>query len=515
MAIPLPTSPRPSGAQPTITRISPSLGGEMPVLEALASFQEARTLPFSTPGHKLGVGVSDELYDLLGPDLFKADVWLNTGAHDAAVRAAEALAAATWGVDRTFFLVNGSSSGNHAFLLATLNPGDEVVVGRDVHTSLLTGLILTGARPVYVAPRLHPEFDLGLGPHPADIAAALDRHPAAKLVVLTSPTYWGIAADVAAIAAVTHARGVPLYVDEAWGPHLPFHPDLPPAAMASGADGAVTSPHKLLAGLSQAAMLHVNDGLVDTSRLATVVRMTQTTSPLLPILASLDACRRQMDLDGEALLEHALTLTATAIRRLRRLPGLTVLDADRLGLPRRRHDPTRLVVDVHQLGITGFEAERLLRHQFGIAPEMSDLLSVVCLITIGDTEESVDRLVDAFTAVAAAPRPVRQIERPHCRSVGEIIAPGWQALTPRDAFFARLRPVPLAEAVGEIIGELVVPYPPGIPVLAPGELVTAAKVEYLRHVVDHGGLIRGAADPTLTTLRIVDAATAVPSGSLR
>jgi arginine/lysine/ornithine decarboxylase len=238
--------------------------------------------------------------------------------------------------------------------------------------------------------------------------------------------------------------------------------------------------------------------------------MTQTTSPLLPILASLDACRRQMALNGEALLDHALNLAAAAARRLRRLPGLAVLDAARLSLPDRRHDPTRLVVDVHRLGITGFEAERMLRHQFGIAPEMSDLLSVVCLITIGDAEESIDRLVAAFTALASTPRPARTVERPGCRSVGEVVAPGRQVLTPRDAFFARLQPVPLAEAVDEVIGEVVVPYPPGIPVLAPGELVSAAKVEYLRHVVAQGGLIRGAADPSLATVRIVDSPRGVP-----
>ncbi len=484
------------------TALTPGTG-DMPIVEALRSFRRTQTLPFSTPGHKLGQGVSAELTTLLGTDLFASDIWLNTADHDAAVRAAEDLAAATWGVDRTLFLTNGSSSGNHAFLLATLNPGDEVVLGRDVHTSILTALILTGARPVYVAPRLHPEFDIGLGPDPDAIADALDRHPAARLVVLTSPTYWGVAADIAAIAGVARARRVPLYVDEAWGPHLPFHPGLPPSAMASGADGAVTSPHKLLSGLSQAAMLHVNEGAVDLPRLATVVRMTQTTSPLVPILASLDACRCQMADQGEALLERTIALADTARQRLQQLPGLVVIDGDRLGLPPRRYDHTRLVVDVHHLGITGFEAEQMLRQRFGIAPEMSDLVSVVCLITIGDTGASINRLVHAFAAVAAEARPVQARRQNAQRSIGEIIAPGTPVLSPRDAFFAPSRAVPLAEAAGEVISELVVPYPPGIPVLAPGERVTPLKVEYLRQVVAEGGFVRGVADPSLATLRVV------------
>ena len=477
--------------------------GRMPILEALRTYQQARTTPFSTPGHKLGAGMSDELHNLLGADFFRADIWLNTAEHDAIVRAAEDLAAGVWGADRTFFLVNGSSGGNHAFLLATLNPGDEVIVGRDVHTSILTALVLTGARPIYVAPRLHPEFDLGLGPDPDDIAAALAAYPAAKLVILTSPTYWGIAAEVAAITDVAHAYGVPVYVDEAWGPHLPFHPALPPAAMASGADAAVTSPHKLLSGLSQAALLHATGRAIDLSRLATVVRMMQTTSPLVPILASLDGCRRQMAFHGETLLDQAIDLATDAARRLHQVPGLDVLDAVRLGLPPDRHDPTRLVVDVHALGITGFEAERWLRYQFGIAPEMSDLLGVVCLITIGDTPQSVDRLVSAFAAVAALQPASHPATAPPCRAVGEVLAPGPQALSPRDAFFAPQRATPLAESIGEVVGELVVPYPPGIPVLAPGEVITSGKVDYLRQVVAQGGHVRGVADPTLTTLRTV------------
>lgn len=490
-----PTLPEPAFVLPR--------SGRMPVLEAMLTYQHVSTVPFSTPGHKLGAGVSPELHDLLGDVFFQADLWLNTADHDAAVRAAEDLAATTWGADRSFFLLNGSSGGNHAFLLATLTPGDEVIVGRDAHTSILTALVLTGARPVYVAPRLHPEFHLGLGPDPSDVAVVLAAHPAAKLVILTSPTYWGVAAEVGAIATIAHGHGVPLFVDEAWGAHLPFHPDLPPAALASGADAVVTSPHKLLTGLSQGALLHANQQAVDLSRLATVVRMMQTTSPLLPILASLDACRQQMVLDGEALLGRALDLAAAATRRLRQIPGLQVIDAARLGLPPGRHDPTRLVIDVQRLGITGFEAERLLRHQLGLAPEMSDLFGVVCLITIGDTPQSVDRLVEAFAAVAATRRIGRPPLEPPCHAVGDVLVPGPQALSPREAFFAPLRAMPLAESIGEVVGELVVPYPPGIPLLAPGEVVTASKVAYLRQVVAQGGHVRGVADPTLTTLRTV------------
>ena len=474
-----------------------------PLLEALWREREQGVVPFTTPGHKLGAGADPALRALLGEHVFAADVWLGTAAHDRALRAAEDLGANAWGAGRTFYLGNGSSSGNHAFLLATLGPGDEVVVGRDVHTSLLTALVLTGARPVYVAPRLHPTLGVGLGVAPEDVAAALDAHPAAKLVALVSPTYWGVATDVAGVVNVAHARGVPVYVDEAWGAHFTFHPDLPPSAMACGADGSVASVHKLLTALSPGAILNAQGSRVDFGRLASAVRMTQTTSPSVPLLASIDACRRQMALDGEALLDRAIALAAGARRRIAVIPGLSVLDAERLGVPAARHDPTRLVIDVQGLGTTGVEVERILRGRFGVAPEMSDLLGIVCLVTVGDAPEGVDRLVAALAALAQESRPASRPVEGTLRSSAAAVAAGPQALSPREAHFATTKTVPLAEAAGEVAAELVVPYPPGIPALTPGEVVSPEKVAYLRLVADAGIHVCGPADPALGTVRVV------------
>jgi arginine/lysine/ornithine decarboxylase len=478
-----------------------------PLVDGLRWYRDHQILPFSTPGHKLGVGMDPELRDLLGPAAFAADIPLGGGIDDSHFRgerlaAAEALAADAWGAERSFFLVNGSSAGNHAALLATLRPGDEVVVARDLHKSLLVALILTGARPIYVAPHLHPELSVGLGIAAADVAAVLDAHPAARLVALVSPSYCGVPSDLAAMAAVAHARGVPVHVDEAWGPHLHFHPDLPASAMASGVDSAVASTHKVLGSLTQSSILHAQGGRLDRGRLATAVGMVQTTSPAATILASIDACRRQMALSGEALLSRTIRLAADARRRLQELPGLPVLDADRLGLA--AVDETKLVVDVHGLGLTGYAVETLLRDRFRLQPEMSDLVGVVCLVTVGDTEASVARLVDAFAALSAD-QGTRRSAVPDAvlRSSGVAIAPGRQTLSPREAFFARSRAVPLVASVGEVSAELVIPYPPGIPVLAPGDVVSVDKVDYLREVAAHGMYLSGPADPALATLRIV------------
>ena len=476
-----------------------------PLLEGVLAYQRQGIVPFSTPGHKLGIGADDELRQTFGERAFRGDIPLGGGVGDThfggdTLRVAEALAADAWGADRSFFLLNGSTAGNHAFLLAALRPGDKVIVSRDLHKSLLVALILTGADPVYLAPRLHPELNVGLGITADDVASAVARHPDAKLIALVSPSYCGVASDLAGIVAVAHARGVPVHVDEAWGPHFHFHPALPPSAMTSGVDGAVVSTHKVLGSLTQAAVLNVREGVVAADRVRTTVGMVQTTSPSVLILASIDSARRQMALDGETLLERAIALASEARARLQALPGIRVLDADRLGVA--AFDLTKLVIDVDGLEMTGYEAEDALRNRFGVGPEMSDLVGVVCLITIGDTPASVDRLVAAFTTLSRE-RYRGHVRRADLRSSGVVVAPGELAMTPRQAFFAPSRAVPLATARGEVSAELVIPYPPGIPVLAPGEIITDEKLAYLREGAAHGMYLSGPADPRLETIRIV------------
>jgi lysine decarboxylase len=271
--------------------------------------------------------------------------------------------------------------------------------------------------------------------------------------------------------------------------------------MAADADAAVTSTHKMLSSLSQSSILNVRGGRVAPSRIASAVKLTQTTSPLLPLFVSVDACRRQLALQGRDLLERTLELAADARRRLGMLPGIQVLDADHLGLGPRRLDPTKLVIDVAGLGLTGLAAERALRQRLAVAPEGSDLSSVICMITIGDTNASVDQLVGAFAALCVGCTPVTGGAPP--RSWGAAVAPGQQAMTPRDAFFAAARTVPLAAAAGQVAAELVTPYPPGIPVLVPGEVISVEKLAYLEAGRAHGMYVCGPADPSLASIRVV------------
>jgi arginine/lysine/ornithine decarboxylase len=480
-----------------------------PLLEGIAAYQRRGMLPFSTPGHKLGTGLDPALVELYGESAFIADIPVSGGADSIHFtwetwERAEQLGADAWGADRTFYLVNGSSTGNLAILLATIKPGDEVIVARDVHKSLMVALIHSGAKPIYVAPRLHPQLDIGIGVEPADISAALSAHPDARLVVLVSPSYCGVSSDLAAITRAAHDHSVPVYVDEAWGPHFHFHPALPPSAMASGADGAVASTHKVLGAFTQSAILNIQGARIDCSRVAAAVGMSQTTSPAAFILATIDACRRQMALNGYALLERTIGLAEDARTRLKAIDGISVMDGESLGVS--SYDLTKMVIDVHGLGLSGFEVEDLLRHEFRINPEMSDSSGVVCLITVGDSRASIDRLVQAFEAIAQKHRrPQRNgWNGASLRSSGAVIAPGLQAMSPREAFFAPSRPIPLRESIGEISAELVIPYPPGIPVLAPGDVITVEKLDYLVAGAAQGMYISGAADHQLKTIQIVD-----------
>jgi lysine decarboxylase len=472
-----------------------------PLAEAVERYRRRSTVSFHCPAHRGGRAADHVLRGLVGQEMLTADVWLDPAEQHRVRREAEDLAAALWGADRAFFLGNGSSGGNHAFLLATLRPGDEVVVARDAHVSTLMALVMTGARPVWITPDLHPTLDTGLGISPATLAATLEEHPRARLVVLVSPAYSGVCSDVSALADVAHAAGVPLFVDEAWGPHLPFHAWLPTDALAAGADAVVTSTHKLAGSLSQSALLLVRGDRLDVEAVATAVRMTASTSPLLPLLASIDTCRRRLALEGHALLDRALAGAGRLRERLARVPGVVLVGPGDLGLRPTLVDPLKVVLDVTALGRTGVEVDRLLRERCAVAVEGSDLRRLYLVVSPQDDDAGLDRLAAGLEGLRLRGAPA--VRGPG--SAAAMLRPRERAVSPRIAWFARSETVPLRAAVGRVAAELATPYPPGIPVLVPGEVVDAAQVAYLESVVSAGGHVHGAADASLATLRVMTA----------
>jgi lysine decarboxylase len=483
---------------------------EVPLVEAMRTYRERHTAAFHTPGHKLGAGAPADLIEALGERVLSTDIAIAGGLDDTQasgglLRRAEELAAQAWGAECAFFTANGSSGGLQALVMAVAGPGDEVIVPRNAHKALLAGLILSGARPVWVEPVIDETWQIAVNVPLEAYAAAIIAHPRARAVFVTSPSYNGFCADVASLAAAAHDAHMPLVVDQAWGAHLRFSSALPLDAMAADADAAVISVHKLLAALSQASVVLSSGERIDADRLRTMVTMLCTTSPLSSMYLSIDAARRQMVEEGEALWAEALRLAALARRRLSVIPGVAVLDRDEALRPGSvDFDPVRLTISAARLGVSGYELERLLRADHAIAVEAADPHNIVANITFGDSEATVERLVAALEAISSsAPREAEEVV---IAAAPKLPLFTGLACSPREAFFGPSEALPLRACVGRISAEMVVPYPPGIPVLGPGEEISSETVDYLAEAAARGVFVHGPRDLALTTLLVVSRA---------
>ena len=426
------------------------------------------------------------------------------------IKEAQELAAEAWGADRTFFLINGSTSGNQCMMMTAVNPGDEIAVPRNSHKSMLGGLVMSGARPVYMQPEVDDELHMDHCVTPETVERTLREHPGVAAVYIVSPTYYGVAADLASIERIVHAAGKLLLVDEAWGPHFHFHPSLPLSATRAGADLSINSTHKMLSAMSQCAMLHQIGKRVRVDRLKAVLKMFLSTSPNLPIVASLDVARKQMATEGERLLSSTIDLAQRTRRRINQIDGLYCFGDELRG---RKGvfdlDPTKIAVTVKGLGYTGYEASEILRHRYNIQVELADLFNVVALFTIGTSVEAADRLAAAFEELARDDRPVDMyapsgiLERRLGRGSYRLPKIPPMRMAPRDAFLADTEFVKFKDSKGRICAETISPYPPGIPVIAPGEEITQELIDYLRLEMKAGVRIQGTYDDRLKTIRVV------------
>ncbi|MEZ5116359.1 MAG: hypothetical protein R2737_08825 [Candidatus Nanopelagicales bacterium] len=501
------TAPRPGPRPADQTRA--------PLLDAVTREARAARHRWHCPGHQGGSRSSAAMADLLGGDApgggaLAADVWLDTTTYDRSRRSAEGLAAEAWRAQRAWLLGNGSSAGNLAWLLGLLGPGDEVVVARDAHISVLAGLAFCGARPVWVVPEIHPRLGLPLGVTAPAVTAALRGNPRARHVVLTSPGYASTGPDLVPVIAAARAAGADrVYVDQAWGPHLAFHPGLPPAALDAGADGCVVSVHKTATALSSGAILLAAARAGDevAARLEVAVRLTQTTSPLMPLMASVDAARRDLATGGADAVARAVEQAARLRHRLRRIPGVRALDADALGLPAHRVDPLKVVVDVRGTGLTGWQVDRRLR-RYGAPAEGADrdrVYLVVPAVPAEASADSEDALVGALARATGQDGRGRLRSRPAGAdpSWAAALSPGAQVLTPAEARRRAVVTVSRERAVGRVAAEPVVPYPPGVPVIVPGERIEASTVDVVASLLASGGHVHGCADERLRTIQVV------------
>jgi arginine decarboxylase len=481
-----------------------------PFFDSLVDTREERApLSFHMPGHKFNPELLPELTNFFGAGIFTGD--LNEAVptidylHAATGPLVEAqqLAAAAVGADHTLFLVNGSTVGNQAMLSAAAHDGQKVIVTRAAHRSVYAGLILSGATPIYIMPRVHPQVHFPLAVEVDVVQDRIAEHPDVVAIHVTSPNYYGYLPNVKGLVAATHHHHIPLLVDEAHGAHLHFHPDLPASAVDFGADAVVQSPHKTLGAITQAAWLHLNGQRINFTLLQYLVGILQSSSPNVIFTGSLDVARRQMALHGTVLLDQVLELAQRARTAIREIPGLWCYGEDLVGeYGIAACDPTKLVIRVTDTGLSGKEFAAELWSRFNLTVEFADPWQLICSITIGDTPDKVDRLIGALRDVAKDQRGAATLRVDRM----ELALPPLPQLilNPRQATFRSSRRIPLSEARDQVCAEQVIPYPPGIPLLMPGEVISAEMIDYVRYLHQQRIKIVGPEDLQMNTVRIIE-----------
>lgn len=486
---------------------------QTPIFSTLKDVYAGRDItPFHVPGHKRGKGADKEFHDFMGDGIFSIDVTIFKmvdGLHNpkSCIKEAQELMADAYGVKKSFFAVNGTSGAIQTMIMTVVKSGEKILVPRNVHKSVSAGIILSGAEPVYMNPEIDEDLGIAHGIKPATVETMLKQHPDIKAVLLINPTYYGVATDIKKIADIVHSYDIPLIVDEAHGPHLHFHEDLPTSAVDCGADMCAQSTHKILGSLTQMSVLHINSDRIDPARVQQILSILHTTSPSYPLMASLDCARRQIATEGRELLDKAIKLANYARTEINRIPGMHSFGKEILGKDGRfAFDPTKLTVSARQMGITGFELETLLVDDYNIQVELSDYYNVLGLITLGDTEESIETLLTALKDISArffSAGKVIERELMKMPSIPELV------LIPREAFYSDKNTVLFTESEGKISGEMVMAYPPGIPIIVPGERITQEVIDYIHDLKEAKLHIQGMDDPELEYIKVIEEEDAV------
>ncbi len=478
---------------------------ETPLFTALKEYAANNPLQFHIPGHKKGVGIDPDFRAYIGDNALAIDL-INIAPLDdlhsphGIIKDAEELAAAAFNADYTFFSVQGTSTAIMAMIMAVCYPGDKILVPRNVHKSILSGIIFAGANPIFIHPEMDEKLGIAHGITPHSVKRALEKHPDTKAILVINPTYYGIAANLQAIVDVAHSYQIPVLVDEAHGAHINFNSRLPLSAMEAGADMAATSLHKLGGSMTQSSILNMRGSLVDPKRVQAVMSMLTTTSTSYLLLASIDVARRNLATKGEQLLDTAINLSNHLRSHINLIPGLYCPGREILGTEATFDlDDTKILINVIELGITGYQAEQWLRDNYRIEVELSDLYNLLCIISLGDSEQSIEKLLTALQELSKAHNTNGKLNHIVVK-LPEIPA---IALSPRDAFYSETDKVPFRESSGHVIAEFITIYPPGIPVLLPGEVITQENIDYILKNKAAGLPVQGSEDIELKTVKVI------------
>ncbi|MEF2964596.1 aminotransferase class I/II-fold pyridoxal phosphate-dependent enzyme [Paenibacillus sp. M1] len=478
-----------------------------PLFTALKQHAAANPVQFHIPGHKKGLGTDKEFRDFIGDNALSIDL-INIAPLDdlhqptGVIEEAQKLAADAFGADYTFFSVQGTSGAIMTMVLSICSPGDKIIVPRNIHKSVMSAIIFSGAKPVFVSPAQDENLGIDHGITTSSVRRALQRHPDAKAVLVINPTYFGVCAHLKEIVDLAHSFHVPVIVDEAHGVHIHFHEDLPMSAMQAGADMAATSVHKLGGSMTQSSVLNLNvkNGFVNPQRVQTIISMLTTTSTSYLLLASLDTARRNLALNGRTMAQQAIELANELRSKINQIPGLYSFGREILGSEATYDlDPTKVTIHIRHLGITGYEAENWLREHYNIEVELSDMYNILCIITPGDTKESVGTLLAALTHLSE----VYYKENNANELIVKIPEIPQLSLIPRDAFYADTEVVPFKESAGRIIAEFIYVYPPGIPILLPGEVISQSNIDYIVDHVEVGLPVKGPEDRYIKEVKVI------------
>ncbi|MGM9955824.1 MAG: aminotransferase class I/II-fold pyridoxal phosphate-dependent enzyme [Peribacillus sp.] len=479
---------------------------ETPLYTALLQHSKKNPVQFHIPGHKKGKGMDPDFRDFIGENALSIDL-INISPLDdlhqpkGIIKKAQDLAAEAFGADHTFFSVQGTSGAIMTMVMSVCGPGDKIIVPRNVHKSVMSAIVFSGAVPIFINPEIDKDLGISHGITIEAVEKTLKEHSDAKGLLVINPTYFGISADLQSIVELAHTYHMPVLVDEAHGVHIHFHEELPLSAMQAGADMAATSVHKLGGSMTGSSVLNVKDGLVSANRVQAILSMLTTTSTSYILLASLDTARRQLATNGREMIDGAIRLAEYARNAINEIPYLYCVGKEILASKAAfSYDPTKLIISIKELDITGYDVEKWLREKHNIEVELSDLYNILCLITPGDSITEVDILINALKDLS---EEFKEWAADHGRI--EVLLPDTPplALSPREAFYAETEVVPIEESVGKISAEFIMVYPPGIPIFIPGELITEDNIAYIQKNIEVGLPVQGPEDPEIKYLRII------------
>ena len=450
-----------------------------PLYSALTEYSKAKTVHFDVPGHKkrlpLGGPFDDKLMRYDANSTRGLDV---LSSPSGVIAEAEKLLADAYSADSAFMLVGGSTFGVQAMIMTAVGPRDKILMPRNVHKSAIGGLILSGATPVFIEPEINYEYGIASGMPYASVLKAVQENPDAKALFIVNPTYFGAVSDLRSIIKLCHRKRISVLVDEAHGAHFPFHPEFPDEAMNIGADMSTVSMHKTAGSLTQSSVLLLNERYFNRQDVRSAVNLMQTTSGSYLLMSSMDLARKKLMLQGKALYETLLCAVDGVKRRITNIPGLSVLSREDVnGTGMYDYDETKIVVRVNELGLTGFEAYDILRDEYGVQMELAETYVVLAIVGVGDDENTLNKLVDALEDMS---RRFYGQREPLSVKLAAFFEKPKSVIAPRDAWYTPKRVVPLAQSVGEVCGESVMIYPPGIPLVIPGERITEAIIEHYR-----------------------------------